>query len=386
MSEYFTYNVFNQLKSYRNTEGKTASYEYLPNNYRYSKTVGSTTTRFLWDGDYVAGELDSTGNISKKYFYGMDMLSDDSGDNYIYDIHGSVTNVLNSSGTKTGTYEYNAFGRDEKSTINSISNPWQYCGEYKDNETGLIYLRNRYYDPETGRFINEDPIRSGGNWYSYASQNPIMFIDPSGLKTKAEIDSSMSQEDKNKLVKYQNQYKICEAVNDFKGMFDAYEGATELRKSYDSEYRDIQDNGFMLYIGEYSNDEGVSGNIYMITNYDRAEEIYYNVKDRVGDNDYICADFRKENHYSEDGANNPTIKVFDSYRADESTMENISHKLIIYDTENPSNWNRSYVSILREWKAHNAMYNLGVARNRTKDVDLDSKAENTIMFYNYQYN
>ena len=67
-------------------------------------------------------------------------------------------------------------------------------------------------------------------------------------------------------------------------------------------------------------------------------------------------------------------------------MENISHKLIIYDTENPSNWNRSYVSILREWKAHNAMYNLGVARNRTKDVDLDSKAENTIMFYNYQYN
>ena len=182
MSEYFTYNVFNQLKSYRNTKGTTASYEYLPNNYRYSKTVGSTTTRFLWDGDYVAGELDATGNISKKYFYGMDMLSDDSGNNYIYDIHGSVTNVLNSRDTETKEYEYNAFGKIENETNQSTSNPWQYCGEYKDNETGLIYLRNRYYDPETGRFINEDPIRSGGNWYSYCDGNPIMFFDLSGLK------------------------------------------------------------------------------------------------------------------------------------------------------------------------------------------------------------
>ena len=184
-SEYFTYNVFNQLKEYRNTKGTKATYEYLPNNYRYSKTVGSTTTKFLWDGDYVAGELDSTGNISKKYFYGLDMLSDDSGNNYVYDIHGSVTNVLNSSGTKTCSYEYNAFGRDEKVRYDNMPNAWQYCGEYKDSESGLIYLRNRYYNPETRRFINEDPIRSGGNWYSYASQNSIMFIDLLGLLNNA---------------------------------------------------------------------------------------------------------------------------------------------------------------------------------------------------------
>ena len=266
-SEYFTYNVFNQLKSYRNTEGKTASYEYLPNNYRYSKTVGSTTTRFLWDGDYVAGELDSTGNISKKYFYGMDMLSDDSGNNYIYDIHGSVTNVLNSSGTKTGTYEYNAFGRDEKSTINSISNPWQYCGEYKDNETGLIYLRNRYYDPEIGRFINEDPVRDGGNWYSYASQNPIMFIDPFGLavldvksitqkndntcavaniamvigyktKTNDDWESKITE-----IMKNPNQRQHISRVN-------YYIGIDEINKIYDNEKLNLGQDGYIVSVYE----------------------------------------------------------------------------------------------------------------------------------------
>ena len=179
-SEYFTYNVFNQLKEYRDTEGTSAKYEYMPNNYRYEKTVGGVKTRFLWDGDYVIGELDSTGNISKKYFYGKDMISDNSGNNYVYDIHGSVTNVLNSSGTKTETYEYNAFGNVENVT-GSTAQPWQYCGEYKDSETGLIYLRNRYYDPEMGRFISVDPIRDGLNWYSYCGGNPVMFMDLSGL-------------------------------------------------------------------------------------------------------------------------------------------------------------------------------------------------------------
>ena len=181
-SEYFTYNVFNQLKGYRNTKGTKAVYKYLPNGYRYSKTVGSTTKGFLWDGDNVAGETDSKGNVTKMYFYGKDMLLDDSGNNYIYDIHGSVTSIVNSGGAKSAEYEYNAFGKDESETSTSTSNPWQYCGEYRDEESGLIYLRNRYYDCETGSFINEDPARSGINWYSYCNGNPVMFCDPLGLE------------------------------------------------------------------------------------------------------------------------------------------------------------------------------------------------------------
>ena len=56
-----------------------------------------------------------------------------------------------------------------------------YCGEYYDAESGFIYLRNRYYDPSIGRFITEDPAQSGTNWYVYANNNPLIYIDPWGL-------------------------------------------------------------------------------------------------------------------------------------------------------------------------------------------------------------
>lgn len=64
-----------------------------------------------------------------------------------------------------------------------VDNQFRYCGEYYDEESGLVYLRNRYYDSITGRFVTEDPIRDGLNWYAYASNNPVMFIDLSGLFT-----------------------------------------------------------------------------------------------------------------------------------------------------------------------------------------------------------
>jgi RHS repeat-associated protein len=46
---------------------------------------------------------------------------------------------------------------------------------------GLTYMRARYYSPELGRFINEDPIRDGHNWYAYTDGNPVNRIDPTGL-------------------------------------------------------------------------------------------------------------------------------------------------------------------------------------------------------------
>ena len=42
------------------------------------------------------------------------------------------------------------------------------------------YLRARYYDPGTGRFVSEDPIQDGTNWYAYCGNNPVMFVDPMG--------------------------------------------------------------------------------------------------------------------------------------------------------------------------------------------------------------
>ena len=52
---------------------------------------------------------------------------------------------------------------------------------YEYAESGNIYLRNRYYNSATGRFITEDPAQDGLNWYVYAGNNPVSFVDPWGL-------------------------------------------------------------------------------------------------------------------------------------------------------------------------------------------------------------
>ncbi len=65
----------------------------------------------------------------------------------------------------------------------NISTPFGYRGEYKDSETGNVYLRARYYSPGIGRFITSDPAKADGyNWYSYCGNDPVNFVDPSGLE------------------------------------------------------------------------------------------------------------------------------------------------------------------------------------------------------------
>jgi RHS repeat-associated protein len=71
--------------------------------------------------------------------------------------------------------------------VNDIDNPLRFQGQYFDAESGLHYNHFRYYDPETGRFISQDPIGllGGINHYQYAP-NHINWIDPLGLCAKEE--------------------------------------------------------------------------------------------------------------------------------------------------------------------------------------------------------
>ena len=91
-----------------------------------------------------------------------------------------MVQLANSSGTVTKSYEFDSFG-NEKNPSTTDTNPWRYCAEYFDKETGTYYLRHRNYDPRIGRFTSGDPIKDGLNWYTYCNNNPVMFIDPSGL-------------------------------------------------------------------------------------------------------------------------------------------------------------------------------------------------------------
>ncbi len=69
------------------------------------------------------------------------------------------------------------------SQTSAVGNPYLFTSRAYDSETGLYYYRARYYSPTLGRFLQTDPVgySAGINWYAYCGNNPIGFIDPSGL-------------------------------------------------------------------------------------------------------------------------------------------------------------------------------------------------------------
>jgi RHS repeat-associated protein len=90
-------------------------------------------------------------------------------------------------GDVTDTYEYNEYGALIASTGTS-HNPYRFTGQQFDSDSGLYYLRDRYYDPATGRFISIDPINNILEKYIYAKDNPATFIDPQGYLAQVIVE------------------------------------------------------------------------------------------------------------------------------------------------------------------------------------------------------
>ncbi len=130
------------------------------------------------------------------------------GNKYIYtkNVQGDVTGIIDYLSMEViAQYRYDAWGKllgvtdatgtDVSANANHIANinPLRYRGYYYDVETGLYYLNSRYYDPETGRFINADEQLNqeygpdGFNVYAYCLDNPIIMADYDGDKPVAII-------------------------------------------------------------------------------------------------------------------------------------------------------------------------------------------------------
>ncbi|MBR5236912.1 MAG: RHS repeat-associated core domain-containing protein [Clostridia bacterium] len=114
-------------------------------------------------------------------------------------------------------------------------------GEYFDEETGLIYLRNRYYDASTGRFITEDPIRDGLNWYVYCGNNPVMFVDPWGLVVTAWDENNLSSDD---LEKIKENDRLWNSGDEYQKQM-ATASSRQIREKYLKENQTILDNGYV---------------------------------------------------------------------------------------------------------------------------------------------
>jgi RHS repeat-associated protein len=100
---------------------------------------------------------------------------------YVSDDPGNVVGLVNASNQEVARYRYDPFGAVEYSSDPTLQ-PLGYHGAYRDAEN-LVYLRNRWYDPELQRFLSEDPIGLAGgiNRYSFVGNGPMDGRDPSGL-------------------------------------------------------------------------------------------------------------------------------------------------------------------------------------------------------------
>ena len=183
-TQVFTYNPWNQLIAYT-VDGTTTTYEYDGTGMRVSKAQGDDVRKYYWDrgcvvNEYIGNAHDATNYIGLNGIFARE--EDNSATYMLKNGHGDVVYLLTQTRT-TQEYDYDPYGNPSYYYDYSATdtNPVRYSGEYYDLESGLIYLRNRYYDPNTGRFISEDPIQDGMNWYVYCGGNPIVFVDPEGL-------------------------------------------------------------------------------------------------------------------------------------------------------------------------------------------------------------
>lgn len=163
-------------------------FEYDPFGRRIEKISTATSSIFTYDGENLTQTVNAAGSVVARYAQTVDidqpLVMQRSGTTYYYEADGlgSTTSLSTSTGALANTYTYDSFGNVANST-GSVTNFTEYTGREFDTETGLYYYRARYYNPQTGRFISEDPIEflGGINFYAYVGNNPVGRTDPLGL-------------------------------------------------------------------------------------------------------------------------------------------------------------------------------------------------------------
>lgn len=184
-SRSLAWNSRNQLVSVGGT-----AFGYDGRGRRMAHVVSGSTTNYLYDGANAVQELvGATASANLLTGLGVDelfMRTDAAGPRVVLaDAQNSSVALLDSSGAVRTSYTYEPFGKTTAAGESSTNNNG-FTGRESD-PTGLYYYRARYYDPETGRFLSEDPLafRSGtANFYAYVGDDPVNGLDPSGLRTQ----------------------------------------------------------------------------------------------------------------------------------------------------------------------------------------------------------
>jgi len=184
-------------------DGDSIAYEYDDSGIRVSSTINGETTDFLIDKNrpyaQVLEEFTSD-QLQAFYVYGHDLISQTRNteqDFYQVDGLGSTRALADEDGNVTDTYDYEAFGELIDGEGDS-ENHYRYAGEQFDEVLNEYYLRQRFYNTDTGRFTRRDTYE--GNIanplelhkYIYGASNPVTYTDPSGLIFLNEVLSGLS--------------------------------------------------------------------------------------------------------------------------------------------------------------------------------------------------
>jgi len=209
------YDPKNRMMNVATGTTQVANYAYDPFGRRETKTVGSTITNFLNDGQDEIAEYDSSGDVLRRFVPGPAINEPVAYENcsgatapkctgavaisyYHTDHHGSVVTMTDSTGNPIAgtTLTYDTYGN---SNAPPTGQPLHYVGMYYDAETGLYYDRARYYSPTLGRFLQTDPIgyKDDIDLYTYVGNDPTDRTDPTGLSD--EVDRYHDQENQQSL-------------------------------------------------------------------------------------------------------------------------------------------------------------------------------------------
>lgn len=200
--ESYKFNQRNNLTSYCQTE-----YTYDAEGNRIKVTDGKEEIRYLYNTNQSLPKVikSTTNGLSTIYIYGKDLISEKSGKDtsyYHFDYRGSTVALTDISGKITDKYQYDVYG-SSRHTEGISETPFRYNGSagVMTDSNNLLYMKSRYYDINTSRFISADVITGdirntqSLNRYTYCEGNPVNFTDPFGLspevkaKKQAQIEA-----------------------------------------------------------------------------------------------------------------------------------------------------------------------------------------------------